>query len=454
MYKTLSIKGFRGFATEQNLRLALPNGKCGSGLTIVVGANNSGKSTIWEALRALSTNSVSFTEGKRNKIAGDKIFLSITDQYDNKTSVESVPTGGSETQKSGVFKCFSVQSRRNFNPFFNKGWIDRDGYMASMMPFLGQRSTNNNNFSQRLFEINANVEKRNTFNKDLFRVLGYELDWTIDQSDHGEYYLKLIYGNNSHNSDGAGEGLLSVFTIVDALYDSSQGSIITIDEPELSLHPALQRRLFDLILTYSADRQIIIFTHSPFLISWEAIHNGAEFARTCKESDGTKIYQLSDVSKQNILKFVNDTHNLRTLGLEANETFFLDDNVVLTEGQEDVFYYKNYFREKYPELNLNFFGWGVGGADKMSFMTQILKDLGYKKVIGILDADKVDVAEKLTNAYPNYLFLTIPANDVRDKEQIIAKDASIGLFYVDGGIKPHYEPKMTQLTDDIINYIG
>jgi AAA15 family ATPase/GTPase len=42
--KRIEIKGFRGFEEEGLINLAIPNGKYGSGLTILVGPNNSGKS--------------------------------------------------------------------------------------------------------------------------------------------------------------------------------------------------------------------------------------------------------------------------------------------------------------------------------------------------------------------------------------------------------------------------
>ena len=43
MIKELSIFGFRGFGEKQTLQFALPIGQVGSGLTIITGANNSGK---------------------------------------------------------------------------------------------------------------------------------------------------------------------------------------------------------------------------------------------------------------------------------------------------------------------------------------------------------------------------------------------------------------------------
>ena len=52
-YKELKILGFRGFSQECKIEFAIPNEKEGSGLTILVGENNSGKTSILETLRML-----------------------------------------------------------------------------------------------------------------------------------------------------------------------------------------------------------------------------------------------------------------------------------------------------------------------------------------------------------------------------------------------------------------
>ena len=76
MFEKIELVGFRGFASSQTLKIAQPNNKYGSGLTILVGENNAGKSTIVEAFRALSQrNPPSFTQGRRNIRAGDQIII-------------------------------------------------------------------------------------------------------------------------------------------------------------------------------------------------------------------------------------------------------------------------------------------------------------------------------------------------------------------------------------------
>lgn len=44
-------------------------------------------------------------------------------------------------------------------------------------------------------------------------------------------------------------------------------SLLAIEEPETAVHPALLARLLNVMHTYSSDRQIVLSTHSPFLVN-------------------------------------------------------------------------------------------------------------------------------------------------------------------------------------------
>lgn len=55
MLSKMTIIGFRGFSEKQKIEFAIPDSKNeGSGLTTIVGANNSGKTSIGECLRYLN----------------------------------------------------------------------------------------------------------------------------------------------------------------------------------------------------------------------------------------------------------------------------------------------------------------------------------------------------------------------------------------------------------------
>lgn len=457
-YSKIDIIGLRGFSNKQTLLLGVPDGNAGSGLTALVGPNNSGKSTIYEAFRALSQNEApSFTEGRRNKIAGDKVEIEITKTDGTSLVLKTTNSGGSETEFSlnrlekNQVKFFTLPSRRTFSPFFNKSLLSREEYInASQLPAV--RGLQLEYFSYRLFAIQQNSA---AFNTVLSKVLGYVPNWYIEQADNGQHYLKFNYHGNFHNSDGTGEGLLSIFTIVDTLYDSNPGDLIFIDEPELSLHPSLQKKLINLLIEYASDRQIVISTHSPYFISWTSIRNKGKIARTIKEADGTKIYQLKDSTLMQILPLLNNLNNPHILGLDAREIFFLDDNIILVEGQEDVIFINKILSIKNISLNATFYGWGVGGASNTDKVAQMLSDLGFKKIAVILDNNMRHLITNWQQQFQNYKFVSIPTDDIRDKKATNAKQAVVGLIDVGGqNINVEYHEAIEQIFADLNSYLN
>ena len=123
------------------------------------------------------------------------------------------------------------------------------------------------------------------------------------------------------------------------------------------------------------------------------------------------------ILKKDILKILNDYQKPHILSLNANEIFFLNDNVILTEGQDDVLCYKELFKKANYSSTASFFGWGAGGAQKMRYILNILKDLGYNNVFTILDNDQKEEIPSLKEEYPNYYFFSIAAYDVRNKKR-------------------------------------
>lgn len=459
MFSKLSINGLRGFSEERCLNLSISNDKIGSGLTILVGPNNAGKSTIIESFKALNSTKQyrkpSFTEGKRNKNSKDRVELKIYKDDDNFLTLKTSRQGGSETiteengLKSEDVNIFIIKSRRTFDPYFGKNAWKRDDFYRNDM-FEGQRSSTYTSFANRLFNINENPD---TFNQILSKVLNPLPNWTIDQSDNENYYIKFNYGNHYHSSEGAGEGLLSIFTIVDALYDSKPGDVIVIDEPELSLHPSLQKKLCNLLLEFSSDRQIIISTHSPYFISWESLINGGTLARVIKKDKGTEINQLGSDQINSIKSLLGNFFNPHTLGIEAKEIFFLEDNIIIVEGQEDVVYLEQILKILSLQFNGSFFGWGIGGAGNLDKILDILNKLGYDKVSVILDKNMENLVEKCSQNYPTYLFKAIPTNDIRDKDAIKEKDAVMGLIDKSGkNLKIEYQEEIRNIINDVNNY--
>lgn len=456
MLTTLEITGLRGFASKQSLTFALPTGAPGSGLTVIVGANNAGKSTAIEALRAVAQRQgPSFTQGRRNQTAGDQVTIRATDAGGKATVLKSIRPGSSETEyvKEGggvdLSKLLVLPARRVFAPYSGRSETSRADYMANI-GFPAIRTSTMDQFTLRLFAIEKN---RAPFDALLKRVLDPVPDWSIDQMDNGQYFLKIKKGNATHSSEGLGEGLVSLLYIVDALYDSKDGDTIAVDEPELSLHPALQRKLSELLIEYSATRQIVVSTHSPYFVGLGALPNGATVARVHIVGEELKISQLSSETAKGIFGLMTNENNPHIFGLLAQEIFFVEDRVLLVEGQEDVVFFKRVERAIEP-LAGAFFGWGVGGAENMERVATVLQELGFAKVVGILDGNRANLAQSLSQKFSTYHFFAIPTNDVRTKSPLPAKSAVVGLLNdANDAVRPEHVGTTKQLFDEANRYL-
>ena len=141
-----------------------------------------------------------------------------------------------------------------------------------------------------------------------------------------------------------------------------------------------------------------------------------------KENFETSIYKIEGSARNSISQILNP-ENPHILGLDANEIFFLNDNVILVEGQEDVICYKKIFEKYNYYPTASFFGWGIGGAKKILLFLDLLDKLGYKKIFVLLDNNvKMDILEKINDKYKNVEFDFILTDDIRSKKDSVIKN--------------------------------
>lgn len=451
MIDSISCIGYRGFSTEQFLSLAKPNGKEGSGLTVLIGPNGGGKSTLVECLSKLTAQEVSFTEGKRNKLAGDKVKIRVSNDKGEELILSTVDGGGSETSRIGSIypKIYYLPSRRVFNPYFGKSPWSRELFIQN--PINSQfRGTILNNFTYRLFDA---MKKADEFNKLFWRILGNKLEWTIDQNDEGQYYVKVKKnGNLYHSSDGLGEGIVSLLFITDAIFEANEDELIVIDEPELSLHPQLQMRLLKELLNLTRKIQVVISTHSANMISIDSIINGGMVARVYeKNGGGSRISCIDEQCRTYFKSFEHNIYNPHIMGSDARACFFAEDGLIITEGQEDVVLYPYIIEHLGFTNNISFFGFGAGGANNITYIAYILKTLGFIHVGAIFDGDKKKEYNDFKEKYRDYKAWIIPADDIRDKPKQ-NKESKDGLLDKNNVLKDEYVNKMSNIFCDILEF--
>lgn len=460
MLKEVKINGLRGFSTEQNISFSIPNDKKGSGLTVFVGGNNTGKTTIIEAIKYFNfdVTQISFSVGKRNIKNGSKVSITYVDENEKQYMIHTKESGGSQVEMEGFSSTdvkkipFILPSRRSVQYEISGGFYEsaRWDYMNNENMNTKVRKPTIDNFQQRMFNWVKNKEK---FDQILYQVLDKKLKWYIDQNDNGNYYLAFREDEHvSHTSEGIGDGIWSIFTIVDALYDAEEKTTIVIDEPELSLHPQYQKKILELLLEESKNKQIIISTHSPYFISWEILDGGGCICRTLKQKNNEiKVKTLSEKNIQFILKSIKDFHNPHLWGIDTKELFFLEDNVIVVEGQEDVISFNKIMQELKMEIDGNFFGWGAGGAEKIEHILSILSDLGYENVFAIYDGDKTDEYEKCKKNFPQYCVKQIWEDDIRDKPERTVKNKN-GILDKHFAIKDGTEDRIRGFLENIQEY--
>lgn len=471
LFVELSVAGFRGFADKRTLRFAAPNAKPGSGLTVLVGANNSGKSTFIESLHALArarnNAELSFAQPRRHH-STDAVELDIFRSDGRRLRVASIRPGGSQARATwlpegagpDMFDIHVTPSRRSFNPYFGSmGFVDRNWGLTNQEL---SRTELRDQFVGRLRKVDSDPDARTAFDGLLREILGHDLNWTIDEIATGQQFLKLTEREGAwHTSEGLGDGLISLLFIVDALYDSEPGSLIAIDEPELSLHPQLVRRLGRVLARYAADRQIIVATHSPLLLHWSDVANGATVARVYKRDGRSEVAQVSPETLNRLSKLsdARNAANPHTVGTVAREALFLEDGVVLMEGQDDVAYLPRILNDLGLPAIDNVYGWGSGGVGNMPTLARLFIELGFDRVAAVVDDDgqpSTDaVVEALEAMGEAVLVVKIPAPDIRYKPAAPSRNEVLGLL--DEGnrrVRPEHREPAKRALERVIEHIS
>lgn len=196
--------------------------------------------------------------------------------------------------------------------------------------------------------------------------------------------------------ESLGTGLTEL-VILAAVVACNTGKIICIEEPEIHLHPALQARFIEYLLSDDANR-FIVTTHSPTIINAP----GVQVAHVSKKNGVSSCQQLNGMVLARDL--------LDDLGVRASD--LLQSNyVVWVEGSSDRIYV-DYWIGKWAEEN------SVHLVEGIHYSIMLYGG----KLLNALDAGPSDSNEKLISLFRiNTHFCILMDSDKKSKNTRLGK---------------------------------
>lgn len=197
-----------------------------------------------------------------------------------------------------------------------------------------------------------------------------------------EIYVKEHEYNINATELGAGFQNAIVLAILKAFEDrKKQGALFLIEEPEMYLHPQMQRSLYKTIRQIGETNQVIYITHSPHFVT---IPEFNEIVIVSKNNNGTHI-------KKSTLKTSDALRNKfrKELDPERNEMFFAR-KLLIVEGDTE----KMAFPEFAKRMGIDFDGVGstiieVGG--KRNLIDFVDLAISFEIPVGLVyDTDSSD----------------------------------------------------------------
>ncbi len=255
-----------------------------------------------------------------------------------------------------------------------------------MSDFNFQYIKNTDNIEDLNIELNNKVKKdkiENAFLENAIKkfqtISGYHV-W-LDFIDNYRPFKNSSFVLKENNNiqiplSSIGSGFEMIFSLIYSYYLSKQNNkkmIILIDEPELHLHPDVQKKFVDFLLEISKDTQVIITTHSPILVK-QLMYN--EFVKSIViHNDKT----ISDISDLKLSYFSSNEINYIAFGLATeeyhNELYeeikSLNGNTLKIKDFDNQFFVVTKNQQKlYP--------W-IGNANEVSIHTFIRNQIHHRK---------------------------------------------------------------------------
>lgn len=145
--------------------------------------------------------------------------------------------------------------------------------------------------------------------------------------------------------------------------DDIKGGLVVIDEPEIHLHYQFQSKYLKILENLAKEQKIqcILVTHSEGFISDDTIKYIKRFSLNEERNSVMYVPEITEDQK-GLIKILNNTQAARVLFLNK---------VLLVEGQDDEYFFRDVIKRLQPDLSQNINIYGVNGKDNISSVNSL-----------------------------------------------------------------------------------
>jgi len=206
--------------------------------------------------------------------------------------------------------------------------------------------------------------------------------------------------------NNVGKGMHQILVILTQLLQLEENSTLFIEEPELYIHPELQKKLLEIIRNFLPLHQVFIATHSPFYIN--------------ALDETLSIHEIFKMNGQSNVKNV-DSNNISEvfsrLGLDPSDMLMYN-GLILVEGKADIRLLKKLLSDFLINSHIEVIS--IEGKNKLHFfadhkiLTNLIK-MGFKFLI-ILDRDEGNykILESITSSEIKNHILLLPVREIEN----------------------------------------
>jgi predicted ATP-dependent endonuclease of OLD family len=153
--------------------------------------------------------------------------------------------------------------------------------------------------------------------REISLILGkeYQEAYIMDHNYFDSKGLSIFFKekNSKYSEALAGSGEVAVVTCVEKIRSAQPGSLILLDEPEVSLHPGAQRAFRDFLLKQILEKkhQIVLCTHSPYFIE-DLPNNAIKLFYPIESADYTTYSVLNEIHPEDAFSRLGVKNNQKS----------------------------------------------------------------------------------------------------------------------------------------------